>query len=205
VDIDPLYGKHVSAVSGLVPMIAAATGETPDRIDQLLVDSMCWPASRGHDTWPRSSRRPVGVWGSAAQAGPVFSTSVERRTLMDCKKQSSGGRSLAAGLKSHLTSRGLGAGLIRAMQLRERHQFGNAQDQSPDDHRSSGSHPPFLKCLSRNSEAAHDGGRGRASPVPALRPHRSADAVGFDGALAAYLSDRPGKGPFLWFLDSVSF
>jgi hypothetical protein len=40
VGIGPLYGQHISAVSGLVPLIAVATGETPDRIDQMLAESM---------------------------------------------------------------------------------------------------------------------------------------------------------------------
>ncbi|MFI9841847.1 hypothetical protein ACIHFD_32755 [Nonomuraea sp. NPDC051941] len=40
VSIGPLAGQHISAASGLVPLIAAATGADPDRIDQLLAESM---------------------------------------------------------------------------------------------------------------------------------------------------------------------
>ncbi|MEV0826351.1 hypothetical protein [Nonomuraea rubra] len=40
VGIGPLYGQYISEVSGLVPLIAVTTGETPDRIDQLLANSM---------------------------------------------------------------------------------------------------------------------------------------------------------------------
>ncbi|MFI6737251.1 hypothetical protein ACIBI9_30355 [Nonomuraea sp. NPDC050451] len=38
--IGPLAGWRISAVSGLVPLIAAATRADPDRIDQLLAESM---------------------------------------------------------------------------------------------------------------------------------------------------------------------
>ncbi|WP_263655883.1 hypothetical protein [Nonomuraea aurantiaca] len=38
--IGPLYGQHISTVSLLVPLIAAATQVEPDRIDQLLAESM---------------------------------------------------------------------------------------------------------------------------------------------------------------------
>ncbi|MFG1620205.1 hypothetical protein ACGFI3_46290 [Nonomuraea wenchangensis] len=40
VSIGPLAGQHISAVSGLVPLIAAATGQDADHIDQLLAESM---------------------------------------------------------------------------------------------------------------------------------------------------------------------
>ncbi|MDX3100000.1 hypothetical protein [Nonomuraea angiospora] len=40
VSIGPLAGHHISAASGRVPLIAAATGEDADRIDQLLAESM---------------------------------------------------------------------------------------------------------------------------------------------------------------------
>ncbi|MEU8319730.1 hypothetical protein AB0C33_15310 [Nonomuraea sp. NPDC048881] len=38
--IGPLYGQHIPSVSGLVPLIVAASQVPPDRIDQLLADSM---------------------------------------------------------------------------------------------------------------------------------------------------------------------
>ncbi|MFG3439961.1 hypothetical protein ACGF0J_22160 [Nonomuraea sp. NPDC047897] len=40
VGIGPLYGQHIPAVSGLVPLIAAATGVEPGRVDQVLAESM---------------------------------------------------------------------------------------------------------------------------------------------------------------------
>ncbi|MEU7853321.1 hypothetical protein [Nonomuraea sp. NPDC049141] len=36
----PLYGQHIPALSGLLPLIAAATEEPPDRIDQLLAEGI---------------------------------------------------------------------------------------------------------------------------------------------------------------------